>query len=414
MPQDQDDINGADAMKQAPTPGPLSGEDELLSCPFCDGDVIVTESQECQDAETYYWHRCAGCGVESEGAHGASAARDQWNMRAQTQCLAPTAPVEASGSERDFGESVIDCEIAREAFDNRPQPSGETRGALDRLAKDVATVKSFSANIATFYDGPDKRYIRDVAADIETVLALLSARPLALGGQHSGGEWRCEDCGAQVDEWFDCCKNPARAEALDNGAAELAAGLRGMARECMETMDEAKADVLIRSAVALEARACLTRCLDEGAAGERDTSDAIDFLIKSKAALKGHIAAIQAGKKAADKGEIGIGEDTNPIVDCVNDLPEIVRWLDAGQFEIEAAFEAYEDAAHPSPPPAADEDRVRIALRELIDADKELAEAVNFCEPTENNDALTTAEYRTRAARNQAEQALAALKSEGK
>lgn len=70
--------------------------------------------------------------------------------------------------------------------------------------------------------------------------------------------------------------------------------------------------------------------------------------------------------------------------------------------------------AHPSPTPAADADRVREAIRELIDADKELAEAINFAEPTANNNALTTAEYRARAARNQAKEALAALKSEGK
>lgn len=86
-----------------PAVGPLSASDvKLLPCPFCEGDVIVTDSQECQDAETYYWHRCAGCGVESEGAHGASAARDQWNMRPQPFRLAPTAPVEAGAEDDDL------------------------------------------------------------------------------------------------------------------------------------------------------------------------------------------------------------------------------------------------------------------------------------------------------------------------
>ena len=86
--------------------------------------------------------------------------------------------------------------------DLRPQPSGETRAALDRL--------KMAAHV---YEDDE------MAADCATLEALLSARPLALGGQHSGGEWRCEDCGAQADEWFDCCKNPARAEAQDEGAA---------------------------------------------------------------------------------------------------------------------------------------------------------------------------------------------------
>lgn len=50
-------------------------------------------------------------------------------------------------------------------------------------------------------------------------------------------------------------------------------------------------------------------------------------------------------------------------------------------------------------------------IRELIDADKELAVAVNFCEPTENLDQVTSAEYRSRAARSIVEQALAASPS---
>ena len=91
-----------------------------------------------------------------------------------------TQPVEAGRVERDDMADIIK---ALRSTLTRPQPSGETREAVARLTKDVATVKSFSANAATFYDGPNRRYIGDVAADIETVLALLSARPLALGGQ---------------------------------------------------------------------------------------------------------------------------------------------------------------------------------------------------------------------------------------
>ena len=64
--------------------------------------------------------------------------------------------------------------------------------------------------------------------------------------------------------------------------------------------------------------------------------------------------------------------------------------------------------------PSADKLRIAVAaMRELIDADKELAIAVNFCEPTKNEEAITSAEYRTQAARSQAEEALAALKAEG-
>nr|WP_314437572.1 hypothetical protein [uncultured Brevundimonas sp.] len=75
----------------------------------------------------------------------------------------------------------------------------------------------------------------------------------------------------------------------------------------------------------------------EASGSERDTSDAIDLLVRSKVALQGHIDAIQIAKRDG-------GASVQPITECVNGLPEIVRWLDAGQFEIEAAFEDYENS----------------------------------------------------------------------
>jgi hypothetical protein len=114
---------------------------------------------------------------------------------------------------------------------------------------------------------------------------------------------------------------PARAEAQDEGAAELAAGLRGMARECMETMDEAQADVLIRSAVALEA-AYRTPRADEGAA---DT------------------LAHRVYRHLTNYAEVCAARREN--IEKVRD----------------AAFAAM-TRAHPSPP---DEDRVRIAVEAL-------------------------------------------------
>ncbi len=140
--------------------------------------------------------------------------------------LSPTAPVEASGSEdlarkltairdkflmptpdKDFTDYAI---ITRCIEALRPQ-RGETREIVEEWAA--------MARRATPPTGCLLRYVPISEGEINAIEALLSARPLALGGQHSGGEWRCEDCGAQADEWFDCCKNPARAEAQDEGAA---------------------------------------------------------------------------------------------------------------------------------------------------------------------------------------------------
>lgn len=121
--------------------------------------------------------------------------------------------------------------------------------------------------------------------------------------------------------------------------------------------------------------------------------------------LKGLKTAMQA--KAQDEGAAGEWERIAFVQGYEDGFDDAVAGHDRDPVP---SFEAHR-AAHPSPTPAADADRVRTAMRELIDADKELAVAINFAEPTENNDALTRAEYRAQAARNQAEQALAALKS---
>lgn len=245
---------------QAPTPGPLSGDDDLLPCPFCEGDVIVTDSQECQDAETYYWHRCAGCGVESEGAHGASAARDQWNMRPQPFRLAPTAPVEASGSEeidlyddkvqegiswtmRQWGEALglttwtqgdgsesvegdVGAEIhtilvdagLRDAETNemaalRPQPSGETREQCAACSRGEVTHFStddgFWVEITTSAGGANEHGLNGWFETLEHYL----------DGSTKRREYVATDSPA-------LSATPARAEAQDEGAAGEASAYR--------------------------------------------------------------------------------------------------------------------------------------------------------------------------------------------
>lgn len=82
--------------------------------------------------------------------------------------------------------------------------------------------------------------------------------------------------------------------------------------------------------------------------------DAVEPLRRSIADLKRHIDAVQAAKRNRGPGDT--------ITDCINDLPAIVRALEASEFEIEAAFEAYEDA---SPVPAQDDDKLRIAVEAL-------------------------------------------------
>ena len=56
--------------------------------------------------------------------------------------------------------------------------------------------------------------------------------------------------------------------------------------------------------------------------------------------LRGHVGAVQAGKRGDPAGSNG-----RPIIDCINDLPSIIRALEMAELEIEADFERQE--AHP-------------------------------------------------------------------
>jgi len=192
----------------------------------------------------------------------------------------------------------------------RPQPSGETRdiGATSRLTKLIEDMENLKRayHPSTFSD-PVSSFWRDVEA--------LSARPLASGGQHSGGEWRCEDCGAQADEWFDCCKNPARAEAQGEGAAGEPVTLA----ECPPGL-----------------------FLWNGTLGFKSEYGAMEPIGSNFKTWK---VGSRADAYCADSGEYFWGGTSNHADrDKVLVVP------------VDAA------SAHPSPTPAADADRVRIAV----------------------------------------------------
>jgi hypothetical protein len=53
------------------------------------------------------------------------------------------------------------------------------------------------------------------------------------------------------------------------------------------------------------------------------------------------------GKKLVAQGRPG--PVPSPIMACLADLPEIVRHLEAAEFEIDSAFERYEEAPAPAP-----------------------------------------------------------------
>lgn len=236
---------------QAPTPGPLPVE--ITYEVYQDGDFCAS-STRLQDAEHYANLYGQDGPVKCQTV--VSVRHDDFLLPGDAR-LAPTAPVEASGSERtedalealDWIENVFPgqgdtndqgvtvrgwqrldqaCATIRTAL-SRPQPSGETRQAVARLKERVAR-----------WTGPDylgdERLEVDDALDLaDDILALLSARPLALGGQQ-GVQERCQRCGGEVQGWlcqscpaefrenddghlvFDEDTTPARAEAQDEGA----------------------------------------------------------------------------------------------------------------------------------------------------------------------------------------------------
>lgn len=202
---------------QAPTPGPLSADWTIHDggeCPFDPGtvlDVLYGDGEEQKSVTLYEGHGSWAYGPD--GGH-------ETDVVAYRVVSAPTAPVEASGSERDAlhpdaqpfmhypdlalhiermaMSGVVGSGISWDAFLHelnkalRPQPSGETRGVPIWIKPMVAALEGYEAD----YGGPlddmhelgridDSRSSPSFRIRVGHIrdLALLSARPLALGGQ---------------------------------------------------------------------------------------------------------------------------------------------------------------------------------------------------------------------------------------
>jgi len=182
---------------QAPTPGPLTAEDWASLA-----DLHTLKGWLHGVSLTPDWNDVVADGgvtvamvVQQEAGQMASrVGRVIDNFR-----LAPTAPVEASGSEREAVAQALgsqrghpdpwptdfyDADAALKALTAlRPQPSGETR---EVSGHDAHTFLIEFANAIT--GATLEQRIDHLQAFSARLNALLSARPLALGGQHSCGE----------------------------------------------------------------------------------------------------------------------------------------------------------------------------------------------------------------------------------
>lgn len=317
--------------------------------------------------------------------------------------LAPTAPVEASGSEREhgpkcWGKTSASDEMAHcycGSTDLRPQPSGETRKAVAAIIKAFVSGPHFSD--PALYEAMDQD--RLIAAD--RILALLSARPLALGGQQGDSETLrvlldnlviaqtlSKDIRQKAtDEARSCLygrrHTPARAEDQDEGAE--------MTR-LLKLADSALANV-----TAFEDDARYIMGNTNYAITENARSEIRSFLLAQSAKTSVRPKALEILERLLDHSGARGSFDAMKHGDAVKDAEELLHSarspghtdlmvtpesIDAYMKDnpMEAQDEGAADAlrfyalgqqdnghrakealarTHPSPPPAADEDRVR-------------------------------------------------------
>jgi len=252
--------------------------------------------------------------------------------------LAPTAPVEASGSERDTVAKALgkrrghpdpwptdyhDADDVLAALqDLRPQPSGETREAVARLAWTYACSSDeldpqydngwsraldLYANEPRYTDSA-KEFVDRTWAFADAIFALLSARPLASGGPQGGGLESVSPEGLRARA------NMVR-DVLNDGGS------------CARHLELAAAEIERLSTTPARAEA-----QDEGAAGE----PRLDVL----ASMRDHYQFALSGPWPGVKTP---------------------HYAVAGLFKMAGDEIERLRSAHPSPTPAADDDRVRIA-----------------------------------------------------
>lgn len=416
-------------MTQAPTPGPLSAQHE----------------------EAIAFNLCAVHGFEPDFVKTqrdfALAVIREYEVVCRPR-LAPTAPVEASGWERDIeGETFMGFRVAawryrqgdetdklphhyaehwstpgasawgiqrlftedqlQQALALRPQPSGETREAVAReLIRQHYGDRGYSElGIANIIEGELDGWL----SKADAILALLSARPLALGGQQG------EDFTSVHGLWKD--QNLSRLERVRAHRFEFGSELIA----ALEAVDDeaARQSLANKSTAPLLARAreYVVDSLDA-----HEHSDGRDLLNEIDIALSTTPARAEAQDEGAAGEPVAYGADHQPWCQPGDqtdrafrlrfedpDMREMIWTGPDAEKKALAAYNQYAPSwnvylfsghprAHPSPTPAADADRGVKAFNFINDLYRIKAEfpAIRL------HGALKKAE------------ALAALKSEGK
>ena len=350
---------------QAPTPGPLSAQqEEAIAFNLCS------------------LHGFDPAFVATQRDFAFAVIKEYERARLS---LAPTAPVEASGSEELWSvgswlSAALDdpkvCDAMksdiRDWFDNgghlRPQPSGflatltdEQRGeALAYTGDDTHPQMSGETQeeIEAVLDRLNNENVRYMARVgglspwIETfksdLRTLLSDRPLALGGQQGEACRGCGHVGPVPKDRIACCPDGKRYDTTPVRAEAPSDDLRTACQAVLDdyqTSDAHHPDhVLIRRTDFERIKALVeapviarAEAQDEGAAGEP-----------------------VAWRIRRNKGDAGFGRPQVFTTDEATD-GDLWQWRRNG-YDVQPLY------AHPSPTPAADDDRVREGFETAKDA----------------------------------------------
>ena len=188
------------------THAPTSGQSEQLKARAAHGEYSLHNFPDDPDADHSRWsifHTTDSGGME------VASGMDRATADLLLAALATTAPVEASGSEREhgpkcWGKTSISDEMAHCYCGSTDSPPGETRSRLIEVLKRI-----------------DDGVYPSLNDRADAILALLSARPLTLGGQKGVGEGFYSNLLSHEDNeaWAALSTTPARAETQDEGAA---------------------------------------------------------------------------------------------------------------------------------------------------------------------------------------------------
>ena len=398
-------------MTQAPTPGPLSSDASHIYRETSDasGRLAPTAPVEASGSELGFTARhdlgCAQNAIPPQACDCSIRIFKAPPVDARLNQACQSMLDDYQTSDEHHPDHILvrraDFELMASAL--RPQPSGETRPTDEEIR---------SAIKATEYKYfGDYEFTEDQHAAVDVLVragqALLSARPLALGGQHSGGVTADSLTHSVTDETMRAllsCKDvgsgrahlAAIINALSTTPARAEAQPYGLYAACQAVLDDYQTSdahhpdhvlirrtdferikALVEAPVVVQGAWNLVRQAHEILRSGNPPFSAREVNARGK--LRDALNPDRARAEAQDEGAAGSDAvshhaktDADPVVSMLRDVAERLERPEPDLLGARVGVQAVRLAvssrllAHPSPTPAADEDRVRSALTDLV------------------------------------------------